>query len=101
MAKKNRSNIQRKNNPNLKPIGHETLANRRNETSQKEDVEDKSQNTFLFTIIGMFAGMLIGLYFDMMALGFGAGMVLGSIVDYTLNHLRKKKLVENEEDLLA
>lgn len=101
MAKKNRSNIQRKNIPNRKPIGHATLNHPQKAKVQNEEPEDHVQNTFLFTIIGMFAGMAVGLYVDYMALGFAIGAGLGAVIDYFVNNSRKKKFADKQDDSIT
>lgn len=92
MAKRKGSNIQRRNLTKKTPSVHETLHNPKKAAPAPTDPE--FENSYFFTTVGMFAGMIIGLFFDLMALGFGVGLVIGGIIDYILGEKRKKKLAE-------
>lgn len=95
MAKRNKSNIQRRNLPKQSNIGHAKI---KNTTRRAADPEPKYENTYFFTMVGMFAGMLIGWLFDLMMLGFGIGIVIGGIIDYILSEKRKKQILSQQEE---
>lgn len=96
MAKRKKSQIQRRNLPKTAPVLHPSLENNKRKPSEESA---PAENTFLFTMIGMFSGMLIGLYFNNMAAGFGIGILIGGIIDFFLNKKRKKEEAPENESI--
>lgn len=93
MAKKKGSNIQRKNIKAKAPVIHPTLGNKNNASETEAPTEHV--NSYTFTTIGMFGGLLVGYLLGRMNLGFGIGLLVGAIIDFILNQRKKKAFEKN------
>ncbi len=95
LAKKKGSNIQRKNIKRQTSLYHSLGDKSKDESNQPTE----HVNSFTFTTIGMFAGLIIGLLLDEISWGFGIGLLLGAIIDIILNY-RNKKAFERKFGIL-
>ncbi len=95
LAKKKGSNIQRKNIKPQTSLYHSLGDKSKDESNQPTE----HVNSFTFTTIGMFAGLIIGLLLDEISWGFGIGLLLGAIIDIILNY-RNKKAFERKFGIL-
>lgn len=87
LANKKSSNIQRKNmKPQITSLFHSS--GNKSQESSNEPVEHV--NSFTFTTIGMFAGLIIGYILKEINWGFGIGLLSGAIIDFIMNYLKKK-----------
>lgn len=91
MANKKGSNIQRKN---IKPPTSLYQSSGRN---SQEVLNEPTEyvNSFTFTTVGMFAGLIIGYVLKEINWGFGIGLLSGALIDFVLNY-RKKKAFEKK-----
>ncbi|MGP6139971.1 MULTISPECIES: hypothetical protein [unclassified Jeotgalibaca] len=91
MAKKKGSNIQRKNIQTKTSIIHPSVGNYKKETETKQT---EHVNSYTFSTIGMFAGLIIGYLFNEINWGFGIGLFTGALIDFIINFRKKKNFEE-------
>lgn len=97
LAKKKGSNIQRKNMQPKVPVIHPSLGN-----AKLEKVAEQTEhvNSYTFTTVGMFAGLIIGYLLNEINWGFGIGLFAGAIIDFVLNSRKKKAFDEKHASAL-
>lgn len=91
MAKKKGSNIQRKNIKPQTSLYQSVGSNVGLEAEQPTEYV----NSFTFTTIGMFVGLIIGFILKEISWGFGIGLFIGAAIDFIVNS-RKKKFFERK-----
>lgn len=87
MANKKSSNIQRKN---IKPQITSLYQSSGNNSQESTNEPTEHVNSFTFTTVGMFAGLIIGYILKELNWGFGIGLLSGAIIDFIMNYLKKK-----------
>ena len=96
MAKRKNSQIQKRNiQPKVTSVFDSSRL-----TPAEEQLQKENENTFLFTIVGMFSGMVIGLTLNQMTLGFIIGIAIGAVIDFIINRQKQKKLMAKQDNVM-